>query len=177
MNPRPIETNAPRDSRIATMLKDASFHDSWSIVSRDTGSSALGIFIAAAQRTPRWIDACMTARNWAGQFVGLKHLGTLSGVGESKSAAAYLPGDRVGIFTVFENTFDEALIGDRDKHLNVVLSIHRRVAPGADEVIVTVTTVVHVKNMLGRLYMLPVKPMHRIIAPAVLAAAGRANLA
>jgi Protein of unknown function (DUF2867) len=61
------------------------------------------------------------------------------------------------------------LIGDRDKHLNVVLSVHRRLLPGRQAVEITLTTVVHVKNLLGRLYMLPVTPAHRIIAPAVLA--------
>ena len=58
-------------------------------------------------------------------------------------------------------------LGDSDKHLDVVLSVHR--APlGGDAVTITVTTVVHVKNWLGHMYMLPVRPMHRLITPAVL---------
>ena len=113
----------------------------------------------------------MKARNRVGRFVGLKDLGTLSGVADGKPASAYRPGERVGIFTVFENAEDEALIGDKDKHLDVVLSIHReKRRPG--QVVITVTTIVHVKNLLGRIYMVPVKPMHRLIAPAVLAAIG-----
>lgn len=90
-------------------------------------------------------------------------------------AASYKTGDRVGIFTVFENHFDEALIGDKDKHLDVVLSIHRHEVPEKKLVAITITTVVHVKNRLGSLYMLPVKPMHRLIAPAVLASIGRST--
>lgn len=111
----------------------------------------------------------MTARNRLGRIVGLKDLGTLSEVAAGKAASAYQPGERVGIFTVFENTFDEALIGDEDKHLNVVLGIHRKAHSDEKRVSITVTTVVHVKNMLGSIYMLPVKPMHRLITPAVLA--------
>ena len=111
----------------------------------------------------------MAARNAVVQMVGLKNLGTLSEIDASKPSSAYQPGERVGIFTLFENTFDEVLLGDRDKHLDVVLSVHRRLLPSGDAVEVTLTTVVHVKNLLGRLYMLPVKPAHRIIAPAVLA--------
>ncbi len=168
MNAKPIETNAPPKSRIAEMLTGASFYDSWSITSSDVDSSALDHFIAAVKRTPRWIEYCMTARNKVGNLFGLKDLGTLSRVARNKPASEYIPGERVGIFTLFENSFDEALIGDRDKHLNVMLSIHREALPDNKQVAITVTTVVHVKNMLGRLYMLPVKPMHRIIAPAVL---------
>lgn len=172
MNSGAVESEVPSNSHVASLLVGASFHDSWSIVSEDAESSALAHFIVAARRTPGWIDLCMKARNRVGRFVGLKDLGTLSGVADGKPASAYRPGDRVGIFTVFENAEDEALIGDKDKHLDVVLSIHReKRRPG--QVVITVTTIVHVKNLLGRIYMVPVKPMHRLIAPAVLAAIGR----
>ena len=77
----------------------------------------------------------------------------------------------MGIFTLVENTPDEVLLGDSDKHLDVVLSVHCARAAG-QPVRVTVTTVVHTKNRLGRLYMLPVKPMHRLISPSVLRAIG-----
>lgn len=169
MKNSPSESTAPPNSRIASLLVGASFHDSWCVTSNDTNLSALGHFIAAVRQTPRWIDMCMTARNRVGKIVGLKDLGTLSEVGSDKNASAYQPGERVGIFTVIENTFDEALIGDEDKHLNVVLGIHRQEDLDAKLVSITVTTVVHVKNLLGSIYMLPVKPMHRIITPAVLA--------
>lgn len=172
MSASPTETQPPPNSRIAALLAGASFHDSWSITSSDVDKSALDHFIAAVKHTPRWIEVCMTARNKVGSLFGLKDLGTLSRVSGDKPATEYRPGERMGIFTLFENTFDEALIGDRDKHLNVMLSIHREASPDGKQVVITVTTVVHVKNLLGRLYMLPVKPMHRIIAPTVLAAIG-----
>ncbi len=171
---RPLEVSAPPGSRAAALLHGADFHDAWAIDSSDAERPALGHFIVAARRSPGWIEACMKARNRVGRWVGLKDLGTLGALDAHKAAEAYLPGDRVGIFTVFENGFDEALIGDRDRHLDVVLSIHRQPVPGGGQVRITVTTIVHVKNRLGRLYMLPVKPMHRLIAPAVLAMVGRA---
>ena len=170
---RPVETHAPQDSRIAKRLAGASFHDAWRTTSAATDLPALGLFIEAARRTPRWVDACMRLRNRVVRAFGLKDLGAMAYLPAGKPAADYRPGERVGIFTVFENEFDEALIGDSDRHLDVVLSIHRRARPDEPTVEVTVTTVVHVKNWLGRLYMLPVRPMHRIIAPAVLAAIGR----
>ncbi|WP_447502740.1 DUF2867 domain-containing protein, partial [Acinetobacter pittii] len=37
-----------------------------------------------------------------------------------------------------------------------------------DTQVLTVTTVVHIKNLLGRLYMVPVIPAHRKIVPATL---------
>jgi hypothetical protein len=108
--------------------------------------------------------------------VGLKNLGTLSQVDAARPSRDYQAGERVGIFTLFENSFDEVLLGDRDKHLDVVLSVYRRLLPSGDAVEITLSTIVHVKNTLGRLYMLPVKPAHRIIAPAVLARIADASI-
>ena len=165
---RPRETTVPPHSRAADLIEGASFYDAWSIVSSRVDRSALDHFLTAAGRTPRWVNGAMALRNRIVQRVGLKNLGSLSAVDAQRASSDYQPGDRIGIFTLFENTFDEVLLGDRDKHLDVVLSVHRRALPSSDAVEITLTTVVHVKNWLGRLYMLPVKPAHRLIAPAVL---------
>ena len=165
----PHECEVPSNSRASQLLQGASFHDAWCITSGRVERSALEHFLAAAERTPRWVNAAMSARNRIVQHFGLKNLGALDHLDGARAPGAYVPGDRVGIFTLFENSFDEVLLGDRDKHLDVVLSVHRRLLPGARAVEVTLTTVVHVKNLLGRLYMVPVTPAHRLIAPAVLA--------
>jgi hypothetical protein len=52
--------------------------------------------------------------------------------------------------------------------IDVVLSTHKS-RVDASRVPVTATTVVKVRNLLGPLYMIPVRPVHRRIAPAVLA--------
>lgn len=167
----PTETSPPAGSRIASRLEGADFFDAWAIDAAEPSLSALGQFLKAVRATPRWVDACMGLRNRAVRLVGLKHLGALSDIHPAKPDADHRPGDRVGIFTLFENTPDEVLLGDRDKHLDVVISVHCA-RPAGGPVRVTVTTVVHTKNRLGRLYMLPVKPMHRLISPSVLRAIG-----
>ena len=117
----------------------------------------------------------MTVRNRAAAVVGLKNLGRLSALNHAKTEAEYKPGDRVGIFTLIESTPDEVLLGDSDGHLDVVLSVHRAVSAKTGTAVITVTTVVHTHNLLGRIYMLPVAPLHKIIAPAVLKTIGRAR--
>lgn len=171
----PRETRAPDPSAIAAYLPGAYFHDAWTITVDEPGLPALGQFLRALSATPAWIDRLMSIRNRVVAALGLKDLGTLAQFDPAKPAAAYLPGERVGIFTLIANGADEALLGDRDKHLDVVLSVHKAAGPQDGQAQVTVTTVVHVHNWLGRLYMLPVTPMHRIIAPSVLKAIGRAR--
>ena len=122
-------------------------------------------------RTPAWIDRMMALRNRVVQLVGLKDLGRLTRIDLARADENYQPGQRVGIFTLVSQTPDEVLVVDRDKHLDVVVSVHCA-RPAGQPVRVTVTTVVHTKNRLGRLYMLPVRPMHKLIAPSVLRAIG-----
>ena len=170
MTHRPAETHVPAGSRASALLPGADFHDAWCVESSATQESALDHLLRALQQTPRWVDACMQLRNRVGGWAGLKDLHQLSSIAPDKPAAAYQAGDRAGIFTVIENSFDEALVGDDDKHLRVVLSAHRGPVTPDGRMMLTVSTIVHVKNWLGRLYMLPVKPMHRLIAPTVLRA-------
>lgn len=154
---------------MSRLIPGSDFHDAWSVTATNPSLSAFGQFLKAVAATPAWVNACMALRNRTVALVGLKNLGALDAFDPTKPEQSYRTGERVGIFTLLENTFDEVLLGDRDKHLTVTVSVHRQ-RFAASEVVVTVTTVVKVHNLLGRLYMIPVKPMHRIIAPSVLRA-------
>ena len=164
----------PTDSAIQSLLPGAHFFDAWQVEASEPGLSALGQFLKAAEATPKWVDGLMQARNQLVRLAGLKHLGGLSGVRMSKTASDYRPGERVGIFTLFANEENEALLGDKDKHLEVTLSVHKSAPRDGEPVIVTVTTVVHLKNLVGRIYMIPVAPIHKLIVPTVMKAIARA---
>ena len=169
MKPRAILSDVPPGSAINARLPGAYFHDCYVITVPDTTHTALGYFLTAVENTPPWVNSLMTLRNKIVQLVGLKNLGGLGELSPSKPASAYVPGDRVGIFTLISNAPNEALLGDRDKHLDVVLSVYKHSPDQTGVQSISVTTVVHIHNLLGRLYMLPVTPLHRLIAPAVLA--------
>src|SRR5450830_1093073 len=173
MNPTPAHTSVPKPRAIAAYLPGAYFHDSWAIMAGEPSLSALGQFLKALLATPPWVNRLMTIRNHAVAAFGLKNLGTLSRIDPAKPACAYQPGDRVGIFTLIANTADEVLLGDKDKHLNGVLSVNKATELNSGRVLVTVTTVVHVHNWFGVLYMFPVRPMHRLISQIVLKAVGK----
>lgn len=57
----------------------------------------------------------------------------------------------------------ELIVGDDDKHLNFRISVSKTERSG--RVFVTIATAVQIHNVLGRTYMLLVKPFHRFIAP------------
>ena len=168
----------PAASAIHGHLAGAYFHDCHAVTVPDGEHSALSYFLTALANTPSWVNSLMSLRNKMAELAGLKNLGGFGEFSSSKPDSAYRPGDRVGIFTLISNSAGEALLRDSDKHLDVVLSVCKQ-PPNADGVVsVAVTTVVHVHNLLGRIYMLPVTPLHKLIAPAMLSrAVGKAGAA
>jgi hypothetical protein len=172
MKIQPVETQAPAGSEIKRLVVGSYFHDAWSINAAEPNLDPLGQFLRVAKSTPGWIDAAMNLRNRIVAMFGLKNLGGLADVHDSKTAAEYKPGDRVGIFTLISQSDNEVLLGDSDKHLDVVVSVHRQQSAQSAKAVVTVTMVVKVHNWLGRLYMVPVRPAHRIIAQAMVRAVG-----
>jgi len=155
-------TQVPPQSEIAKRLPGADFYDCYETAIMPTDESALALYLQVVAATPEWVNTLMALRNRIVQFVGLKNLGHLGDFKAGKPAGDYRVGDRVGIFSIRYLSEHEVILGDADKHLNVEVSVCKlndRVA---------VSTVVHTHNMLGRVYMLFVAPVHRLIVPATL---------
>jgi len=173
MNERPVLCEPPASSRVRALLPGAYFHDCWQVRAAVPGLDAMDYALRAFGQVPGWVAAAMSLRNRIVRRLGLKDLGAFDHDLGRAASTPRRPGDRVGIFTLFEESPDEVLMGDRDKHLDVTVSVHREFVPGDGPsahpaTLVSVTTVVREHNLLGRLYMLPVRPMHHLIAPAVL---------
>lgn len=168
MSARAVPAQVPAGSLVAARLPGAYFHDSLAIEVADGSQPALAYFLRAFSRSPAWVNQLMALRNRLVRLVGLKNLGSLAGFDPARPAADYRIGERIGIFTLISCSDDEVLLGDQDKHLDVVVALWRGPLQASGARTLTVTTVVHVHNWLGRLYMLPVTPMHKLIAPAVL---------
>lgn len=168
------KSTIPANTRIASYAKGAYFADAWSVIAAEPDLTALGQFIKAVRATPKWVEMCMKLRNTAVQLVGLKNLGGLTDLTPDKTESDYKIGDRIGIFTLLEFTQHEVLVGDDDKHLKATLSVSCE-KQSNEQTLITVTTVVHVHNLLGKVYMLPVTPMHKLIAPAVTKTLGRVS--
>ncbi|MCU6497623.1 DUF2867 domain-containing protein [Rugamonas sp. A1-17] len=154
--------DVPLHSEIARRLAGAYYYDAFGTVIKPTSQSALELYLQVVAGTPAWINTLMALRNRVVGLFGLKNLGGLGDFNAAKPAADYRVGDRVGIFTIRYLSEQEVILGDNDKHLRVEVSVCKV----QDKV--AVSTVVHLHNLLGRIYMLFVAPMHRLIVPATL---------
>ncbi|WP_159650879.1 DUF2867 domain-containing protein [Vibrio atypicus] len=158
-------------SLIEPYLDNASFADSFSVTLPNRQQSAFDVYLSLMKSSPDWVNRLMALRNRIVSLFGLKNLGTMSELTANLDEASCKPGDRIGIFTLVKLTPNEVLAEDCDKHLNVRLSF--LLVPHGEQVTLHVTTAVHVKNWLGRVYMLFVAPMHKLIVPASLKALER----
>ncbi|MBH1579501.1 DUF2867 domain-containing protein [Stenotrophomonas maltophilia] len=146
-------------SVLRTQLPGADFvHACHAIIRRD-GRSALQAYRDMAASIPGWFDGLMALRNHGMRLLGMKHLGSLRAVQDTNDPAA---GQRLGIFTLQSLDDDAIVLEDDDRHLRVQLALQWQ----GD--VLEVVTVVHTHNAFGRLYMLPVAPVHRLIVPHLL---------
>ncbi|MBS7807761.1 DUF2867 domain-containing protein [Variovorax sp. PCZ-1] len=160
-----IQTQSiPAESKIQAFASDADFADCYVAPNPWPELSALQLFMKTVGNTPGWVNLLMRLRNRIVALLGLKNLGVLN---EFKPTHAYQIGERVGIFTLLYNSESEVILGDLDKHLEVRLSVLKtQNSHGSSQL--SISTAVHEHNALGKIYMLFVGPIHKIIVPAVL---------
>lgn len=166
--PRVVPCEVPVPSRIHGFAAGADFLDAYVVEVLQPQRCAMEHLLTLLRRTPRWVERAMDLRNRVVVWFGLRSAGDWRAALQP-ARAAWANGDRVGIFSLMSLDDDEVIVGDNDRHLRVLISLRRLPPGGGQPARVVVSTVVHLHNTLGRLYMLPVTPAHRVIAPAVLA--------
>lgn len=162
----------PPGSRIAQTVPGADFADCYTLPDPHPELDALQTYLAIFARTPRWMHVLMAIRNGVVRHLGLKSANGLRVAEPHTPPASYRPGDRMGIFTLAQATPREAIVFDDDKHLKVQLSLFKHTVN--DRPMVSLSTVVHIHNRLGRAYMSVVGPVHKLIVPLMLAQAAQA---
>jgi hypothetical protein len=72
-------------------------------------------------------------------------------------------GDKIALFEVWKRTDKEILTGQRDKHLDFVLSFH--LTNIDKEYTLQLLTAVQRNSRLGKVYFFIVKPIHKLLMP------------
>ena len=153
----------PVDARLALLLPGAGFADAYRITCTAPALNARQASQAIFDSPPPWINGLMALRNRIVAPFGLK-----AGVRPASS----MEHDNVGIFPVLAESPGEILMGLDDRHLDFRVAVTvQPAAAGAQQI--TVTTVVHTHNRLGRIYLAVIMPFHRLIARSLLNRAAR----
>lgn len=157
----------PSQSAVATAFKSVNLADAFSIQlpsDASTNPDVLARFIFSVQ--PPWIRALTNCRDAIVAGFGLKtakQLAKLSGDPTTK---------RISIFKVFGTSESEVVLGENDKHLDFRVSILCTAgSPPNTGNQLTLSTVVHCHNGLGRAYLSVIAPFHRQVVKASLRSA------
>jgi hypothetical protein len=125
-------------------------------------SEVLWRFVMAQQ--PSWIGWLTNVRDAIVACFGLKTARRLANLPDEEAGR-----DRIAFFKVYSRSETEIVLGEDDRHLNFRLSVLRSPdsspPPGGQ---LTVSTVVHCHNRLGRAYIWVIAPFHRLIVKASL---------
>jgi len=133
--------------------------------------SALKAYAEMTAYDPCWLRTAFGIRDRCCALFHLQPIGGFSGKTPSQEIAA---GDKLDFFDVQKISDEELVLSASDKHLIVIVTLN--LAPAKDRKRkLSVTTSVKTHNLLGKLYMLPVKPAHGIIVRNMLNRLKQAN--
>ena len=159
----------PPGSSIAKAYASTNLADAYSIElpsGASTNPELLARFIFSHQAP--WIGSLIAVRDAIVGGFGLKTAKQLTSLGATSKTG------RVGIFKIYGISPTEIVLGEDDKHLDFRLSVlcSNEPSPAGNRQL-TLSTVVHCHNRLGRLYILVIAPFHRLVVQSSLRSAAR----
>ena len=159
----------PPESAIASGYASMHLADAYSIelpTGTSTNPELLARFIFAHQAP--WISTLIAVRDALVGGFGLKTAKQLASLHAQNGAG------RLGIFKIYSTSSTEVVLGEDDKHLDFRLSVLCS-GPSSSEAKrqLTLSTVVHCHNRLGRLYIFLIAPFHRLVVQSSLRSAAR----
>ena len=163
----------PDESGVSRIYPTTDLADAFEVrLPPDASTDAEQLARFALSHQAPWVAGLLWLRDVLVAGFGLKTAAQL------KAAGAAQGGDRrIHIFKVYEIRPGEVLLGEDDKHLDFRISVLHRTRTVAAQAVnyLTVSTVVHCHNRLGRLYILLIAPFHREVVRSSLRRAARAG--
>ena len=161
----------PAQSPVSTAYESTNLADAYAVrlpFGTSDDPAVLWRFVMSQQ--PSWIGWLTSVRDAVAGCLGLKTAKQLAALSDEGQ------GDRIAFFKVYGKSDSEIILGEDDKHLDFRLSVLR--SPALSPTLgaqLTVSTVVHCHNLLGRAYLWVIAPFHRLVVKASLRRAARAG--
>lgn len=162
----------PAQSQINGFYQSVNLADAYAINLPDHASrdpEVLARFLFA--RPPSSLRLLLKVRDLLVAPFGVKTATRLQASGTST------PGQRIGIFRIYDSNSNEIILGEDDRHLDFRLSVLCRPVEGSAEnaAQLVLSTVVTCHNTLGRAYIALIEPFHRLVIRASMRRAARAG--
>jgi len=159
--PKARKVAFPVESQLHQKLDQAFYSDAFETDLVDASLTPVEIAARALVSTPGWVDGLVHLRDRVASLFGLKAVGRLRLSGSGCSLSEPSVGDAFSIFHVVFVDSTELVLGIDDTHLNVRMSFLKRLKDARATYVISSWVKTH--NVLGRVYMLPVAPIHRLL--------------
>jgi hypothetical protein len=160
------EVPAPAGSRLAEWYKGADLLDAFAAPLPPGERNVRAIGEATLGQQPRWFAAMLWTRDRIVHRFGLQTSGDIRRAGTAD--------DRIDFFSILSTHPEEIILGEDDRHLDVRISLLIEPQDGGTTRIV-ITTAVRCHNLLGRTYLLAIRPFHRLAVKSYLERAAKAG--
>lgn len=163
---KPYECAISTEELIGQIPQEIHYEDAFAIkMPAEYRIGPVGMMRLFFDSIPNWTKALLAIRESVVGWIGLK---TAKGVDMTKELESFKgeEGQAIGLFRVIRIGEEELMVGESDKHLDFWLSFIGTTNEEAFEM--KLATAVVFNGWLGRWYFAPVKPLHRLIVPAVL---------
>ncbi len=166
-----IKTKLPDKSFLNWKDKKYDYVDSFQadLIDKNDNITSTDIGKAFFTSVPDWVDKLFTLRDKIVNIFGLKTSGSLRNRQDQLDKLKFEHGEQFGLFKVFYKTGNEIILGEDDKHLNFRASLFLEKQKNEQlKKKLIISTTVEFNNWFGRLYFLPVRPIHQVIVPIIL---------
>ena len=154
-----VECDIPTSTVLSRdLIARAYFRDSYRAPLSRRELDIVDIFFGIFAHHPLWMKLLLLVRNKVATLAGLD-APTASGILHVEVRGGYAVGEKIGVWQIFSLCADEVVAGRNNKHMNFRLSVLKVPDGGAMSVVVSTICAVH--NLIGKLYLFFVIPIHR----------------
>ena len=150
------KVDVPNESIVYDYISQVDYSDAYKMKLNDTSLSAEEIYIRIFSHVPSWVINLMKIRDKIVSLFGIK---MSDDVGHKK---VLIVGEKAGIFLIHHIKEEEIIAGEDNMHLDFRVSVLKQ----DDDV--TISTLVHYNNLLGKVYMSIISPFHKMAVKAIM---------
>lgn len=159
------QTEIPRQSILKDKESSFGYIDSFqsSFSGKGTENDIIPVAELFSSSGPKWANSLLKIRDLIVKPFGLKTSEQIAKSPQQPDHMRYEVGSQHGIFKLLYKSENEVVLGQEDTHLDVKVSLLLEPSINESNKTLSITTAVKFNNFFGKLYFLPVKPIHKLI--------------
>jgi len=166
VNIQVIEELIPRSDKVFISFGKVNYEDRFCLILEAKKIFDVDfIIVKLIKSIPKWVTFLLNLRNVIVSIFGLK-TGKIENVSENLEKLNFKQDQSIGSFFIILKEKNHFIAELKDKHLDFRFSILIRKEDGITKL--SLTTIVKINNIFGKVYFFLITPFHRLIIPNIL---------